>query len=58
MSQELDSHLKARQSDLHVKEAPDRPEQTTVQTAASVQSKNCLNYTVCYTSIKNTLQAA
>ena len=24
MSQELDSHLKARQSDLHVKEAPDR----------------------------------
>ena len=23
MSQELDSHLKARQSDLHVKEAPD-----------------------------------
>jgi hypothetical protein len=39
-------------------ESPDRPEQTSVQTLASVQSKNCLNYTVCYTSIKTTLQAA
>ena len=38
-------------------ESPDRPEQTTVQTMASVQSKNWLNYTVCYTSIKTPLQA-
>ena len=30
-------------------ESPDRPEQTSVQTTSSVQSKNCLNYTVCYT---------
>ena len=39
-------------------ESPDRPEQTTVQTMASVQSKNWLNYTVCYTSIKTMLRAA
>ena len=38
-------------------ESPDRPEQTSVQTNSSVQSKNYLNYTVCYTSIKITLQA-
>ena len=30
----------------------------TVQSGSSVQSKNFLNYTVCYTSLKITLQAA